>query len=116
MNTAKQHKPIPQVHKDSNEFYWKTIFPNSYKNRTINECDLLTEPGKSTLIIDGDVTVKSKGIIEPEGTKHFLFCNNCNTQILKPTKPRLFGSLDVGYELVYHCPVCDSKFRIYNKE
>ena len=83
---------IPEVHEYSSNFYWKEIFPKSYTHRNI------VKLGNTGLIADGDIS----------NNRHCIYCDN-NTY-----KPKLFGTFDVGHELVYECTKCGkSKVRIY---
>lgn len=102
MNISSAVHSVPQVHTNNDAFYWKIIFPLSYKNRNI-----IPYIHESKLILDGDVYTK-------ENNK--LYCNRCNNNITHLV-PMMFGSADVGYELVYKCPDCDNMIcRIYDNE
>lgn len=94
---------IPEVHEYNNEFYWKEIFPKSYKHRNITK---ITLEG-SVYVFDGDIRLVNT-------PKRQYYCNCCGKSVSKWT-PKLEGSLDTGKELVYYCSNCkEGKFRIYS--
>ncbi|MBO4541582.1 MAG: hypothetical protein J5725_00220 [Bacteroidales bacterium] len=98
-------KAIPEVHNDSDAFYWKEIFPFGYSIRTkyILKSD---EPEYADLMLDGDFHTDTS-----QGETRYV-CNRCN--VASGWKPRLFGSLDVGFELIYECKNCrKGKMRVY---
>lgn len=101
-------RKIPQVSKGSDIYYWSVIFPSGYKNRTITIMDWHNVPEEYRILADGDIR------FELEDGKHVPYCNCCNKRIHK-SSGKLFGSIDVGYELVYYCDNCnEGKYRIYS--
>ena len=94
---------IPEVHDYNNEFYWKEIFPTSYKHRNITK---ITLEG-SVYVFDGDIRLVNT-------PKRQYYCNCCGKSVSKWV-PKLEGSLDTGKEIVYYCSNCgEGKFRIYS--
>lgn len=93
-------KRIPEVHEGSDPYYWAVVYPDSYKQRT--KYTLCCADGSyPDLILDGEFL--------HEGSK--VVCRCCKSSVWRP---RMFGSLDVGYELIYECKTCGkSRFRCY---
>lgn len=95
-------KIIPQVHEFSSRFYWETVFPSMHTHRM-----KYPWPNHPGIVVDGDVTVDDD---------NKFYCNRCNSNIHQLV-PEMFGSIDVGYELVYKCPECNEMIcRIYSEE
>ena len=98
-------KVIPEVHDGSNPYCWQEIFPRGYSTRTkyILKSD---EPDSADLMLDGDFH------IDDSHGRNVYVCNHCNTAF--GWHPRLFGSLDVGLELIYECKNCGKgRMRVY---
>lgn len=100
-------KYIHEVNELSDAYYWKEIFPNSYKKRKITPMTWMPSVKGSLLYADGDIRFE---LIDSD---HVCFCNICNSKINR-LSCKLFGSIDVGRQLVYMCPSCNAKARLYN--
>ena len=94
-------KHIPQVHPGNSEEYWTKYFPMCYKHKK----DIYVEMKELgvTFHIQGDI----KENPNPKNNFPLCICGGSKWH------PEMFGSLDTGKELIYVCPACGSKMRVW---
>ena len=107
IDITKIPKSIPQVREGNDVKYWTEIFPHGYKHKK----DIITELkldsiGKIKFHCQGDI------IENPKKKNGFPICS-CGKGAFQG---KVWGSLDVGYELIYECKNCGNKMRVWTEE
>jgi len=83
----KKHKPIPRFPITCDPFYWS----------------LWDEQHPDFVVI---------GNLHAQGLNETRKCPHCNSSTLTP---KSFGSLDVGYQLIYSCPCKKMQVRFWTE-
>ena len=94
-------KHIPQVHPGNSEEYWTKYFPMCYKHK--QDIYVKMQELGVTFHIQGDI----KENPNPKNSFPLCICGGSKWH------PEMFGSLDTGKELIYVCPACGSKVRVW---
>ena len=97
-------KHIPQVHPGNSEEYWTKYFPMCYKHK--KDIYVQMQELGVTFHIQGDI----KENPNPKNSFPLCICGGSKWH------PEMFGSLDTGKELIYVCPACGSKMRVWTDQ
>lgn len=100
---------VAECDEDSNPKFWKELFPKQmYKHR--NRIELKSSSlNKADLVADGDIYQSE------EDGKLVTRCADCHEKLI--SNPKMFGTVDVGYQLIYTCAKCGKGYhRIYTPD